>query len=83
MRLLAQKTEELISETEAWVSDARLVSVDQGQHPAARDAVTGFRTSLQELQAAAGRSDARGVRQEYARVMASYRHVTEKIGSAD
>ena len=83
MRLLARETEDLIAETEEWGSDARLVSIAETERPAARDAVAGFRTSLQDLQVAADRSDVRGVRQEYARVMASYRHVNEKIGSAD
>ena len=83
LRLLSQKTEELIAESQAWDSEARLVSIAEAERPAARDATTEFRASLQGLQDAADRADVYRVRQEYARVMASYRHVNEELGLAD
>ncbi len=82
-RELARQCELLLAEVETWDSDARLVGIAEPERAGARDAVAGFRVSLRGLQAAAGSSDLRGVRQEYARVMASYRPVNEKIGSAE
>lgn len=83
MRHLAQKADELFVETESWGSDARLDSWTDAGRSAARVAVADLRTSLKDLGSAAARSDLGAVRVQYARVMASYRHVHKTIGTID
>ncbi len=83
LRHLAEKTEAMIAEAEAWDNEAQLVSLAEAERPAARAAVANFRTALEGLHSAAVQADIAAVRQEYARAMASYRHVNKTLPATD
>lgn len=79
MRLLAEKTAEFVAETSNWDNDTRLVSLAEPQRDEARNAMSAFRASLQDLQLAADRGSAADARQAYARVISSYHLVTNRF----
>jgi hypothetical protein len=80
MRLLAEKTDAFIAETESWDSEARLTAIKEPDRDQARDNVRSFREALTGLKAAAAESSVIGVRKSYADVMASYRRLNETTG---
>ncbi len=83
LRMLAQKTDELLAETETLDQDARLVSLLDRERPAAELAVVDLRTSLAELSQAAANRDLSAVRQQYPLALAAYQRVDQHLGSED
>jgi hypothetical protein len=83
LHMLARRAGALLDETETWDSSARLAALAETQQPAAREAVADFRTTLTNLQAAAAQSDVGTVRQQYARLLSSYRHLNDTFGPHD
>jgi hypothetical protein len=77
MRALADNCDVLLAESASWDSDARLVSIAEGQRSPARAAVADFRSSLTDLKAAAKRGNRGAVRADYAKLMTSYRRLNE------
>ena len=80
MRMLADKCDVMIAQSASWDSDTRLVSLAEAKRPPAREAVADFRSSLQELKKAAGRSDLCLVEQQYSKLMKSYQRVNDVFG---
>lgn len=83
MRLLAVKSDQLLTETEAWDSEARLTSVDAAERDQVRATVVGFRDSLRSLSAAAERSSISDLRKHHAAAMAAYRRLTTITDTVD
>jgi hypothetical protein len=80
LQRLAQSAESLLAQTQEWDSDARLVSLNDAERSARREAVESFRGSLQGLKAAAQKSDVVALKAQYACAVASYRQINELIG---
>ncbi len=83
LHALAEKTQALLAETASWDSDVRLVAVAEPERPAARAAVSDFRTALAALRDAAATGNVGTVRTTYARALGSYRHLSEKVGNLE
>jgi hypothetical protein len=80
MRMMAEKCDVMLAQSESWDSDARLVSLAEAKRPPARDAVAGFRASLQDLKHAARQSDRNLVQREYTKLIKSYHQVNDTLG---
>ncbi len=79
---LADKSAELLAESESWDSDARLVGLAEPERAPARAAVADFRAALSELRAAARRDDLPAVEHDYGRALASYRQLLRTLPAA-
>ncbi len=77
MRALAIKAEQLATETEAWESDAHLMSIDAADRDEVRVTVATFRGSLEQLRQAAERRSITDLRRHYGTVATSYRRLAE------
>jgi hypothetical protein len=83
MRLLAEKTENLLAATSDWDSDAHLTAANAADKNAARGKVQSFRSALKGLKDAADRADMDAVDSSYAAVMASYQDVSSLVAAAN
>jgi hypothetical protein len=79
MRMLAEKTDELLAQTSTWDTEVRLTSLAEHERAGARREVSTFRSNLQGLKAAADNNSVSEVRRSYAATMASYRHLSETL----
>lgn len=77
LRMLASEAEQLVAETEAWESSAKLTSEDDAQNDEVRATVASFRASLRKLRDAAKRADVSNVRLHHQTASASYRRLKE------
>lgn len=76
MRMLAIKAEQLATETQAWESDAHLISIDAADRDEVRVTVATFRDSLEQLRQAAERGSISDLRTHYGAVATSYRRLS-------
>lgn len=83
MRLLAEKTENLLAATSDWDSDAHLTAANATDKNTARGKVQSFRSALQGLKEAADRADMNAVASSYAAVMASYGDLRSLVAAAN
>ncbi len=79
LRMLAQKSDELLKKSAAWDSEVRLVSIAEGERAALRSDVADFRSSLESLRDAASRAKLESVRTEYAHALSSYRQLAATL----
>jgi len=83
LRELAKSADALLAQSRQWDSDARLVSLNDTQRGTRSAAVESFRTSLEELKAAAEKSDIAALHTQYARAAESYREISSLVVPAE
>lgn len=76
MKMVAQESAQLLSETSTWTTDARLTSLDAPQRSAADAAVADLQTALAGLEEAAQHRDAVAMRTQHAAALAAYARLT-------
>jgi hypothetical protein len=82
-RELAKSADVLLAQSKTWDSEARLVSLNDSERSARREADDRFRAALEGLKAAAEKSDIPAMQAKYAAATASYRQLVSLVGLPD
>jgi len=79
LRLLSRKADEMVAETTAWDSSARLTSLNETQREGVRHEISDFRSGLEGIKTAADAHNLGRLRQEYAVMKASYGKLCSQV----